>query len=148
MLRGECGFEGYVVSDAQSVDEMIPHGFAEDETDAAYKGFSAGINMLMAGDLYLDNLPRFIEEGKIMEEDIDKAVLPILTYKIQLGLFEHPYVEEQKEEKYAFCEEHIRVSEELARECIVLLENDGILPLQREKNIALIGPLADDKEHM
>lgn len=148
VLRKQCGFEGFVVSDAGSVDQLIPHGFAEDYKDAAYKGFDAGVNMLMAGDLYNDNLPKFIEEGKITEEDVEAALLPILTYKILLGLFENPYTDEKEEEQYAFCKEHVEVSKEIGKECIVLLENNGILPLDKEKKVALIGPLADDKEHV
>lgn len=148
VLRDECGFEGFVISDAGSVDQLVPHGYAKDYEESAYKGFTAGVDMLMAGDLYNDNLPKFIEEGKITEEDIDTAVLPILTYKFLLGLFEDPYVDESEEEKFAFCDEHVQVSREIGRECIVLLENNGILPLAKEQKVALIGPLADDKEHV
>lgn len=148
ILRDKCGFDGFVVSDAGSVDQLIPHGYAEDYEDAAYKGFTAGVNMLMAGDLYNDNLPKFIEEGRITEADIDNALLPILASKILLGLFENPYVDESEEEQVFFCDEHIAVSRETGRECIVLLENNGALPLESEKKISLIGPLADDREHV
>lgn len=148
VLRGECGFEGFVISDFAAVHEMVPHGYAENEKEAAYNAFTSGTNMVMAGDIYNDNFPQFIEEGKITEADIDKALLPILTMKVLLGLFENPYVDESEEEKVYFCKEHMEAAREVGRDCIVLLENDGTLPLQKGKKIALIGPLVDDKEHV
>lgn len=148
VLRKECGFDGFVVSDAGAVNELVPHCYAEDWKDAAYKGFEAGVNMLMSGDLYNDYLPELIDEGKITEQEIDQAVLPILTMKILLGLFENPYTDEGEEEKVFFCEDHVAISRKIGRECIVLLENNGILPLKQGKKVALIGPIADDKEHV
>lgn len=148
VLRGECGFDGFVISDFAAVHEMVPHGYAENEKEASYNAFSAGVNMVMAGDIYNDNFPQFIEEGKITEADIDKALLPILTMKVLLGLFENPYVDESEEDKVYFCKEHMEAARETGRDCIVLLENNGILPLQEGKKTALIGPLADDKEHV
>ena len=148
VLRDKCGFEGFVVSDAGSVHELVPHAYAEDWKDAAYKGFSAGVDMLMSGDLYNDYIPQLVEEGKITEQEIDEAVLRILTAKILLGLFENPYIDESEEEKFFFCDEHIDASREIAKECIVLLENNGILPLKENNRVALIGPIADDREHV
>ena len=143
VLRKEYGFDGFVVSDAGSVHELAVHGYAEDTPDAALKAMKAGVNMLMTGDLFNDNLPKFIEEGKLSEEDIDKAVLPILTMKYLMGLFENPFVDESEEEIF-YCDEHRAVGREVARECVVLLENNGILPLTAEKSVALIGPKADN----
>lgn len=148
LLRDQCGFDGVVISDAGSVDQMTPHGYAKDWPESSLKGFQAGIDILMAGDLYNDNLPRFIEEGKITEEDVDNALLPFITLKILLGLFDNPYVDESEEEKLFFCEEHINASREIGRDCIVLLENNGVLPLEKGKKVSLVGPLADDKENV
>lgn len=147
VLREKCGFEGIIISDAGAVNELVLHGYAEDWKDAAYKGFKASVNVLMSGDLYNDYLPELIEEGKITEEEIDEALLPVLEWKLRMGLFENPYVDEALEQELFFCKEHIDISREMGRECIVLLENDGILPFAKHK-VALVGPYVDDKDHV
>ena len=144
VLREQMGFEGILVSDAHSIEEMVQHGFAEDDADCAEKSINAGIDVLMAGDLFNDNVPKLIEEGKVTEEQIDKALLRLLTAKIMLGLMEEPYVDEADED-CILCQEFLDASREAARECIVLLENrNNILPLKKKQKIALIGPLADN----
>ena len=144
VLREQMGFEGILVSDAHSIEEMIQHGFAEDDADCAEKSINAGIDVLMAGDLFNDNVPKLIEEGKVTEAQIDQSLLRFLTDKIMLGLFEQPYVDEE-DENCILCQEFLEASREAARECIVLLENcNSILPLKKEQKIALIGPLADN----
>ncbi len=144
VLREQLGFKGILVSDAHSIDEMIQHGFAEDEADCAEKSINAGMDVLMAGDLFNDNVPKLIEEGKLTEAQIDEALLRMLTAKIMLGVFEQPYVNEE-DEKCILCQEFLDASREAARECIVLLENrNNILPLKKEQKIALIGPMADN----
>lgn len=146
VLRGSLGFEGYVVSDAGSINELVPHGYAEDGKDAAYKGFNAGCDMLMHGDLYNNNLPVLLDEGKITIEQIDESVLRILTFKYLSGLVDQPFVDESGEECF-FCDEHMELARLAAEETAVLLENDGILPLSDKiGKIALIGPLATDDE--
>jgi len=144
VLRNQLGFKGFVVSDAGSVNEMVQHGYAEDLKDSVYKGFSAGCDMFMAGDLYNDCLPVLLAEGKITQEMIDESVLSILTAKYLLNLFDEPYVAEDGEACF-FCDEHIKVARDTGNECAVLLENDGVLPLAKNiKKIALVGPLATD----
>ncbi len=144
VLREQLGFEGILVSDAHSVDEMVQHGFAEDYADCTEKSINAGMDILMAGDLFNDNVPQLIAEGKLTEEQIDAAALRMLTAKIMLGLFEEPYVDEE-DEKRILCPEFLDASREAARECIVLLENrNDVLPLKKDQKIALIGPLADN----
>lgn len=146
LLRDEMGFQGYVVSDAGSINELVPHGYAEDGKDAAYKGFNAGCDMLMHGDLYNINLPKLLDEGKITMEQIDESVLRILTFKYISGLMDDPYVDESGEECF-FCDKHMEVALNAAVETAVLLENDGTLPLSDEvKKIALVGPFALDDE--
>ena len=146
VLRGDLGFDGYVVSDAGSINELVPHGYAENNRDAAYKGFNAGCDMLMHGDLYNNNLPSLLEEGKITIEQIDASVLNILKFKYLCGLMDEPYVDEKGEECF-FCDEHMELALRSAEETAVLLENDGILPLSEKiQRIALVGPLACDDE--
>lgn len=148
LLREQMGFDGFVVSDCDSIRELEAHGYAEDQKDAVYKAFHAGINMNMTGDRYSDHIPQLIQEGKLTEQDVDNAVLPILTLKVLLGLFEEPYVDETEAEKVFLCDEHLTACREIGRDCIVLLENNGILPLAENKKVALIGPLADEKRHV
>lgn len=144
VLREQLGFEGILVSDAHSIDEMIQHGFAEDDADCTEKSINAGMDVLMAGDLFNDNVPQLIEEGKLSEAQIDRSLLRFLTAKIMLGLMEEPFVDEN-EESCILCQKFLDASREAARECIVLLENrNDVLPLKKEQKIALIGPLADN----
>ncbi|MBP5632072.1 MAG: beta-glucosidase BglX [Clostridia bacterium] len=140
VLRSQFGFKGFVVSDAGAVGELIAHGFAADPKDAVLKAFGAGVDMLMAGDMFNDNIPSLLEEGKIAMEDIDRSVLSILTLKYLLGLFDEPYVDPDGENVF-FCAEHLALAREAGAQCAVLLENNGILPLKNVKNIALTGPL-------
>src|SRR6266567_1402063 len=98
VLRKEWGFKGFVVSDAFAVQGLETHGYAADPADAAYKAITAGLNMDMASQTYTKNLAKLVQDGKVPESDIDKAVLPILALKYELDLFEHPYVDESKVE--------------------------------------------------
>ena len=148
VLREQLGFEGILVSDAHSIREMIEHGFAEDESDCAEKSINAGMDVLMAGDLFNDSVPELIEKGKLTEAQIDESLLRILTAKFMLGLFEEPYVDETGED-CILCREFLDAARQTARECIVLLENrNQILPLKKEQKVALIGPLADDAKNI
>ena len=148
VLREQLGFEGILVSDAHSIREMIEHGFAEDESDCAEKSINAGMDVLMAGDLFNDSVPELIEKGKLTEAQIDESLLRILTAKFMLGLFEEPYVDETGED-CILCREFLDAARQTARECIVLLENKNqILPLKKEQKVALIGPLADDAKNI
>ena len=153
VLRGQLGFNGFVVSDAGGVVELIPHGFAEDLKDAVRLAFDAGCDMIMAGDPYNDFLPKLIDEGKITTEQLDRAVLSVLTLKYLCGLMDDPLVDEDGEDCF-FCDEHMTAARTAAEECAVLLENNGILPLTPEnykgKRVALVGSLAgyDGKVHL
>lgn len=154
ILRNEWGFDGFVVSDWNSIAELINHGIAKDKKEAAFKGIAAGVDMDMAGDVgsgnvYLPYLKSLVEEGLISEETINKSAERILRIKFRFGLFEHPYVDS------IFFAKNIPSKEErdlaalqLSRESIVLLKNEeNLLPLKKELNsIAVIGPLADNQE--
>ncbi len=147
VLRGELGFNGFVVSDAGAVPELVLHGLAEDYDDASVKAFDAGCDMIMQlmGDYYNKALPKAIDEGKISIEQIDDAVVRILTLKYLCGLMDEPYVDEAGEECF-FCDEHLKAAKFAALESAVLLENNGILPLKAaNKKIALVGALAGDE---
>lgn len=161
ILRGEWNFNGFVISDFNSVAELIPHGIAADKKEAALKGFINGVDMDMVGDtlqgnIYSPNLKELVDEGKIPLEFIDNSVRSILSLKYELGLFENPYTDSLYfAENLPSQEERDKITLELARESIVLLKNEEhpgssegnkILPLSKNiKSIALIGPLADNK---
>jgi beta-glucosidase len=145
ILRKEWGFQGFVVSDAFAVASLETHGYAADGADAAYKAIRAGLNMDMASQTYTKNLAKLVKDGKVPEADIDKAVLPILALKYELGLFDHPYVDESNVETVLNRPEGLELERKLASRSMVLLKNDNhTLPLQKTvKKVAVIGPLGD-----
>jgi beta-glucosidase len=147
-LRNEWGFKGFVVSDAFAVASLQIHGYARDPKDAALKAFSAGLNMDMASLTYTRNLGQLVTDKQITEQQIDKAVLPILELKFQLGLFENPYVDESKVEAQLNRPEELVLERKLAARSMVLLKNENhTLPLAKTlHHIAVIGALADSSK--
>ena len=145
ILRKEWGFQGFVVSDAFAVASLQVHGYAADAPDAALKAIRAGLNMDMASQTYTRNLAKLVKDGKVPESDIDKAVLPILAVKYEIGLFDHPYVDESKVDSVLNRPEGLDLERKLAARSMVLLKNENhALPLSASvKKIAVIGPLAD-----
>jgi beta-glucosidase len=147
ILRRQWKFDGFVVSDWESIREMIAHGFAADGADAARLSALAGVNMDMASPTYHEHLAKLVEGGEVPESVLDSLVSEVLKVKFRLGLFERPFVEEGKE-SLLLSESHLEVARKAARQSMVLLKNDyHMLPLdnQRLKTIAVIGPLADAK---
>ena len=144
LLREEWGFDGVMISDWGAVKELIPHGVAEDEREAALKGLEAGVDIEMMTACYAKNLQDLVESGDLSEELVDESVLRILNLKNKLGLFENPYrgTSEELEKEIIMSAEHRQAAKELAIKSSVLLKNDEILPLQKEQKIALIGPFA------
>ncbi|MGA9800586.1 MAG: beta-glucosidase BglX [Terriglobales bacterium] len=145
VLRDEWGFQGFVVSDAWAVRNLVTHGFASDSEDAAYRAISAGLNMDMDGHTLAPNVPNLLAAGKITSAQLDDAVRPILEMKIRLGLFEHPYADETKVEAVLNRQSSRELERKLAARSMVLLRNENqTLPLTRSlKKVAVIGPLAD-----
>ncbi len=150
LLKGDWGFKGFVVSDWNSVGEMIAHGAAADLKECAQKAITAGCDMDMEGYAYVDYLTQLVENGTVDVQLIDEAVSRILSVKYQLGLFEDPYkyCDVEREKNNIYTSEHREASRKVARESMVLLKNDdAILPIKSSvKSIAVIGPLADDKD--
>lgn len=147
VLREEWGFDGVVISDWGAVKELILHGVAEDEKEAAEKAIKAGVDIEMMTGCYINNLEKLVEEGTVEEELIDEAVLRILKLKEELGLFENPYkdADAEKEIKLRVCKEHRASARKIAASSMVLLKNEDILPINKEvKKIAVIGPFADE----
>ena len=151
VLRKTWNFQGFVVSDAFAVKDLTTHGFARDASDAAYKAFTAGVDMDMASGTYRDHLAQYVKSGRIPETMIDDAVRPILAAKFRLGLFEHPYADESRAKTLDADPENRKAAREAAQQSAVLLRNEGdLLPLAKNagKSIAVIGPLGDSKRDM
>ena len=148
VLRSEWDFKGFVVSDAFAVGNFITQGFARDGRDAAFKALSAGLDMDMASNTYMQHLAGLIEDGTLPIEILDASVRSILGIKVRMGLFEQPYTDESKLEQVLALPEHRQTARLAAQRSMVLLKNeDGLLPLaQNQKNLAVIGCLADSME--
>ncbi len=148
VLREEWGFAGFVVSDAFGVGSLVVQGHARDRQDAALRSLKAGLNMDMASSAYLENLAGLVEDGSLTMGEIDDMVRPILALKAEMGLFEHPYVDETLLDRVVARPEHRQAARRAAQRAMVLLRNEGgLLPLAKgQQNIAVIGPLADSME--
>lgn len=153
ILRDEWGFDGFVVTDYTSINEMVPHGVVANEKEAAALALQAGVDMDMQGGVYNAYLQTLVQEGTVSEAQIDTAVRRILESKWDLGLFEDPYryLDEAREKEVVQSQELMDHALEAARASIVLLKNEpvnnqALLPLsQNIRSIALIGPLADNQ---
>lgn len=148
LLRKQLGFNGFVVSDAGAVGECVNHGTAKDRADAARQALQAGIDMDMNSSCFCENIKQLLSENLITMDDIDRAVAHILQIKYAAGLFDHPYVDEFLGKKLFLCEEHQAIARDAARKSIVLLKNNGVLPLSGKSKIAVVGELAASKSEM
>lgn len=144
VLRGEWGFDGLVVTDWNSAREMIAHGFAVDDKDAAALSVNAGVDMEMVSYTFFKHLPEQIKAGKVKQAVIDDAVRNILRVKYRLGLFDNPYVDEKKP-SVMYDESHLSAAKRAAEESAILLKNEGeVLPLKEGvRTVAVVGPMAD-----
>ena len=145
ILRGKWGFNGFVYSDLFSIDGIAgTHHVAADVKEAGKLSLEAGVDMDLGANAYGKRTLELLNEGRLEMKYVDAAVANILRLKFKMGLFENPYVSPKDAKKYVRSEAHRQVAREVAREGIVLLKNDGILPLSKEvKSIAVIGPNAD-----
>lgn len=149
VLRNMWGFDGFVVSDWDAVIQLCNQGFAETGKDAADLAINAGIDMDMMDNLYRKHLPELLDEGRVSQETLDECVRRILRIKFRLGLFENPYTEIRSSDKIYLQPSALSNAEQMAQESMVLLKNAGsLLPLGKNKHIALIGPLADTQAEL
>jgi beta-glucosidase len=157
VLRKQWGFKGFVVSDYTGNNEMIAHGMGDLKTVTAL-ALKAGVHMDMVGEGFLTTLKQSLQQGKVTQQDIDNACRLILEAKYKLGLFDNPYkyCNENRAKTEVFTDANRNEARKIAADCFVLLKNNplpegagvGILPLKKSGTIALIGPLADNKENM
>ena len=152
VLRKEWGFRGTVISDCTAIVEMIYHGFAQDEAEAAKKAIDAGVDIEMVSNTYYNSAERLIKQGRLSEDQIDLSVKRVLELKEELGLFDNPFkdADEEAEKKYILCREHRDAARKIALESMVLLKNDGVLPVkkntEKKQKIFLTGPYADSRQ--
>lgn len=149
VLKKRWNHKGFVVSDWNAVQQLIQQGVAANRKEAAYKAFSAGLDMDMKDDCYREHLAALVAEGKIDEKKIDESVARILRLKFQLGLFEHPYTPAYEDSKRILRSEYKDAAARMAQESMVLLKNENsLLPLKKGMTMAVIGPMAKDKENL
>ncbi len=152
ILRDEWGFEGFVVTDYTSINEMVPHGIVANEADAGELAVNAGVDMDMQGAVYYNYLEQQVKEDRVKLARIDQAVRQILRIKYALGLFEDPYRYNDMERQATniFTASHRATARAAARESLVLLKNENnVLPLTKTiSHLAIIGPLAKSQEDM
>ena len=144
ILREKFGFDGIVISDAGSINEMLLYGVCKDIAECNEKAIEAGVDIDLGGVAYPNGLEESVLAGRVDENLIDRAVLRVLEKKYELGLFENPY--SQSDKSCVFSEKHLELAEELATESAVLLRNDASLPIKKGEKIAVIGKFALSKD--
>ncbi len=150
LLRKQWGFKGFVVTDFTAIEEMIEHGMGDLQAVSAL-AIKAGTDMDMVSEGYLTTLKKSLQEGKITEANINQSCRRILEAKYKLGLFDDPYryCNPERAKTEISTKEHMNTAREIATQTFVLLKNENqLLPLQEKGRIALIGPLADNRENM
>ncbi len=149
ILKGKWGFDGFVITDWASIREMIAHGYAKDGAEATLKAITAGADMDMESHLYVAELVKLVNEGKVDIKLVDDSVRRILRVKYELGLFDDPYryCDEKREKEVINSKANHEAVLDMAKKSIVLLKNEkNLLPLKKNgQKIALIGALANDK---
>ena len=152
LLRNQWKFNGFIVTDYTSMNELIPHGIAADSAHAGELAINAGVDMDMQGSIYLNYLSKLVKEKKVSETTIDRAVKKILEAKFKLGLFQNPfkYCDKNREKTSLMTPENEAFARQFAAKSCVLLKNSReTLPFGKAvKSVAIIGPLADSKEDM
>jgi beta-glucosidase len=151
VLRDEWGFTGFVVTDYTAINELVAHGTARDDCEAARQALDAGVDMDLQGGTYSACLKELLAAGKISQSQIDTAARRILEVKFKLGLFDDPFrrCDAQREKQVLYAPENLAAAYRMACESCVLLKNQGqTLPLKTGANIAVIGPLADAKRDL
>ncbi len=144
ILRDKLGFDGFVVSDWAAVEQLARQGVAKDRAECTKIALEAGLDLDMCDKCYIENLEKLVLDGKVSEETVDLAVERILCVKLAMGLFDNPYGEKVDYDRA----EHLADARELAAESMVLLKNNGVLPLKKDANIGLVGPFVTERRSL
>lgn len=148
LLRDKLGFDGFVISDANGIEECVNHGTALNSEDAARQAIEAGCDMDLGANSYINFLEKLVKSGDVSERNIDESVRNILRIKLALGLFEQPYAV-KPEKPSALSSEHRSAALKAAHESVVLLENENkTLPLCKTERIAVVGNVAAERDEM
>ena len=142
LLRDEWGYDGMMVSDWGSIQQMIPHGFSANLREAGRQAITAGCDMDMEGYAYIGHLKDLVEKGEVPVADIDNAVRNVLRLKYRLGLFDNPYVDMKNASRF-YLKESLEAATRAVEESAVLLKNSGVLPLKAKARVLVTGPMAD-----
>ncbi len=144
VLREQWQSEVLTIADYDALNQVIEHGAVFNQEEAAYKGIKAGLDIEMASSVYMNQLEKLLKNHQINEKEIDQVVKKIIDFKIKLNLFNNPFsgVNPSKEAEVCLSGEHLNHAKDCAIESVVLLENNGILPMKKEVKIALVGPFA------
>ena len=149
VLRERWGFNGLTVSDANAIGECVDHGISADRAEAARQAIAAGMDLDMGSNVYHDELAALVEQGVVPMEELDRAVADVLRIKFELGLFENPYkTNEERAQKDILRPEYRTLAKEAADKSMVLLKNEGVLPLEQDLKIGVWGELASSRKDM
>ncbi|MBE7171474.1 MAG: beta-glucosidase BglX [Williamsia sp.] len=150
LLRNQWGFKGFVVTDYTAINEMIQHGVGANEYEVGALAINAGIDMDMQGSVYYSQLKKLVDDKKVSMATVDQSVRRVLEAKYKLGLFDDPYryINDERATKEIMTSANREFARDLARKSIVLLKNQGVLPLKMGGTVAVIGPLANTKRDM
>lgn len=148
-LREEWGFDGVLISDWAAIKELVFHSVAENDEEAAYLGIKAGVDIDMVTNVYINNLKKLIDEGRVPMQWLDDCTYRVLAYKNELGLFENPYKDADEDYDGKVDSEHMAFARKAAPESFVLLKNEGMLPLPNKAtddcgSVAFIGPYMNE----
>ncbi len=148
VLRDRFGFKGILISDANSLHETIMHGHNDGVKSAALRGIKSTLSLEMGSTCYERGIPELLEEGKLTMEEIDDCVRYNLYIKYITGVMDDPYLyfDEERKAKVTYCPEHLELARKAAAGSIVMTKNEGVLPVAKDKKIALIGPFADSHD--
>lgn len=147
-LRKEWGFDGVVISDYSSVEELYEHGYCATGEDCARVAIESGLDIEMGSSVYAGFLPKLVREGVISEKTLDESVLRVLELKDKLGMYENPdrYADAKKRDEVTLTDGARDLARKAAENSCVLLKNDGTLPLKETAKVAFVGPFADERE--
>ena len=148
MLRKEWGFDGVVISDYSSVEELYEHGYCATGEDCARVSIESGLDIEMGSSVYAGLLPKLVREGVVSEEKLDESVLRVLELKNKLGMYENPdrYTDTKKRDEITLSAVTRDLARKAAEESCVLLKNNGILPLRENAKVAFVGPFVEERE--